>query len=677
MASIWDRYPETVHKATLDALMDTLSNGRVFLPGADEYGNNRNLEITHENIDKFCKYVSRRVNIAYIRQMVPGLSARVCDAMIDKAKTEASGEEAFPFDPENDEQKNAIRRYMVRFFSDPKYARPVLSYLKQNLSEQQVLDALFTNSYYERATSRLKNALRAEKMLLENIETATPEDYTVLYPLARQMKRHFHLHIGPTNSGKTYQAIEDLMQAQSGVYLAPLRLLAYEQYEKMNREGIPCSMITGEEQILMPGSFHQSSTIEMLNIKEEWDMAVIDEAQMIADTQRGGYWTNAIMGLRSPVIHVCASGDAEEALIRLIGFCGDTYDVEYHERKTPLVMDEEASVFDFPEDVKEGDALIVFSRRDVHSVAAELQNRGISCSIIYGSLPYEVRHREAYKFATGETKAVVATDAIGMGMNLPIRRIIFLQTVKFNGVEERTLTPSEVKQIAGRAGRYGLYDTGYVTSYYDFDLIKTLLNTELQPIKKAMIPIPEDFLSMDGKISSILEIWNRIPASDFYDKGDISEKIKVAKALEEIKDDRDLVRKFIRIPTNPDNKEIFDVFEEYYSLVSRGKEPDLQDTMWRYGADIVDDEAENALQELEISSAVYDFLYAFTRMFGREEDLSDILDGKRKISDKIFVILDRQNLSLKTCIYCGRRLNWAYRYTVCPDCFRNRRRRRY
>ena len=133
MAGIWNKYPETIHKATLDALMDTLSNGRVFLPGADENGNNRNLEITHENIDKFCKYVSRRVNIAYVRQMVPGLSARVCDAMIERAREEASEEEAFLFDPENEEQKNAIKRYLVRFYSDPKYARPVLSYLKQNL----------------------------------------------------------------------------------------------------------------------------------------------------------------------------------------------------------------------------------------------------------------------------------------------------------------------------------------------------------------------------------------------------------------------------------------------------------------------------------------------------------------------------------------------------------------
>ena len=163
-------------------------------------------------------------------------------------------------------------------------------------------------------------------------------------------------------------------------------------------------------------------------------------------------------------------------------------------------MDEDAADFRFPEDVKRGDALIVFSRKDVHSVAAELQETGLKCSIVYGSLPYDVRHREAEQFASGATDVVVATDAIGMGMNLPIRRVVFLETTKFDGVQERPLTISEIQQIAGRAGRFGIYDTGYVASYYDYELISERITYKLPILKKAMIGIPEEFLEKDQKV---------------------------------------------------------------------------------------------------------------------------------------------------------------------------------
>jgi ATP-dependent RNA helicase SUPV3L1/SUV3 len=333
-------------------------------------------------------------------------------------------------------------------------------------------------------------------------------------------------------------------------------------------------------------------------------------------------------------------------------------------------MDEEAENFRFPEDVKKGDALIVFSRKDVHSVAAELQESGIKCSIVYGSLPYDVRHREAGKFADGTTDVVVATDAIGMGMNLPIRRVVFLQTIKYDGVKERPLTVSEIKQIAGRAGRYGKYDVGYVGAYYDYDIISKLLFYKALPINRAMINIPEEFLEKDGKVSTILELWNQIPAADYYDKGDIKEKIRVAHALEDIKDDRELIRQFIRIPANPDNRDTFEVFAEAYRALAYDSVFDLKDTMKRYDASAIDPKNKQALQILETSSAVYDFLYAFTRLFGSEEDLYPILKVKRQISEKIFEILDRQKLSMKSCKYCGKKLKWSYKYNVCQECFR-------
>jgi ATP-dependent RNA helicase SUPV3L1/SUV3 len=357
----------------------------------------------------------------------------------------------------------------------------------------------------------------------------------------------------------------------------------------------------------------------------------------------------------------------------MITACGDSYETMYHERMTPLEMDEDAADFQFPEDVKKGDALIVFSRKDVHSVAAELQESGIKCSIIYGSLPYDVRHREAGKFADGTNDVVVATDAIGMGMNLPIRRVVFLQTIKYDGVKDRPLTASEVKQIAGRAGRYGIYDTGLVTSYYDFDLIERLLEHRLIPLTRAMINIPEEFLEKDGKVSTILEMWNQIPAAEYYDKGDIDEKIKVARALEAIDDNRELIRKFIRIPINPDNKEIFEIYTSYYETLSKGYLVDISETMNSYNGEYVNPGYKQALQMLETSSAVYDFLYAFTRMFGEEDELSEIIEIKRQISEKIFDILDMQKLSMRSCVSCGKKLKWSYRFNICQECYRKNR----
>ncbi len=665
----WRKHSDDVFRAVYEAFLDELATGRLFMMSKGAYGRSQKQEISSATVGRFCDYIPKKFSGPMLKNMVPDV-ARVIYGVIMNCDNMALVDFAMSCD------EKVGTKIIMENLRETKRDKEIVEYVKAHLNEMVVYEQLTHNSKYAKAAERIKGVMEAKKLLYESIQTSTPDDYTTLFPLARQMKREFVLHIGPTNSGKTYDAIQELMDAPSGIYLAPLRLLAYEQYENMNSNWCPCSMITGEERLLVPGSFHQSSTIEMLNLNEEWDMAIIDEGQMVADSQRGGSWTAAILGLRAKKIHICASPDAEKLLTRMIKSCKDTVEVVYHDRKTPLVMDEEASNFRFPEDVKKGDALIVFSRKDVHGVAAELQDSGIKCSIIYGSLPYDVRHREAGKFADGETDVVVATDAIGMGMNLPIRRVVFLQTVKYDGVRERPLTVSEIKQIAGRAGRFGKYDVGYVTSYYDYDIIKYLVFYDAIPINKAMISIPEEFLEKDGKISTILELWNQIPAEDYYDKGDILEKITVAKALESIKDDRELIRRFIRIPANPKNEETFAVFKRFYTAVAFDGEVDLEETMNRYDGRGVNPGNKQALQILETCSAVYDFLYSFIRLFGDEEDLADILEIKREISEKIFTILDRQKLSMKSCKCCGKKLKWSYQYAVCQECYRKDKKRK-
>ena len=112
------------------------------------------------------------------------------------------------------------------------------------------------------------------------------------------------------------------------------------------------------------------------------------------------------------------------------------------------------------------------------AVSAQLLNNNIRTSIIYGSLPYSTRKKQFDRFLSGETEVIVCTDAIGMGVNLPIKRIVFLETRKYDGVSMRKLRVSEIKQIAGRAGRKGIYDKGYVAATKDIDLIRDALKAK-------------------------------------------------------------------------------------------------------------------------------------------------------------------------------------------------------
>ena len=202
---------------------------------------------------------------------------------------------------------------------------------------------------------------------------------------------------------------------------------------------------------------------------------------MIADKQRGWAWTRAILGVLSPEVHICMAPEALDIVIKLIKDCKDTYEIIEHKRDTKLIFEDKP--FDLNKDVKKGDALVVFGKRKALAVSAQLLNNNIKTSIIYGSLPYSTRKKQFERFLDGETEVIVCTDAIGMGVNLPIKRIVFLETRKYDGVSLRKLNVSEIKQIAGRAGRRGIYDTGYVTAMSDCNLIKNALNTKHLKLK--------------------------------------------------------------------------------------------------------------------------------------------------------------------------------------------------
>jgi ATP-dependent RNA helicase SUPV3L1/SUV3 len=144
------------------------------------------------------------------------------------------------------------------------------------------------------------------------------------YPEARKMKRKFFLHVGPTNSGKTFNAIQRLAKGESAIYCAPLRLLASEIYDKLNTEyNIPCNLLTGQQNIVTPEARHVACTIEMTNLYKTYDVALIDEYQLLSDPSRGWAWSRAILGLCAKEIHLTGDPSKVKLIQDIIKIIGD------------------------------------------------------------------------------------------------------------------------------------------------------------------------------------------------------------------------------------------------------------------------------------------------------------------------------------------------------------------
>jgi ATP-dependent RNA helicase SUPV3L1/SUV3 len=317
----------------------------------------------------------------------------------------------------------------------------------------------------------------------QQLQTLLNCDLKSLYPLARGMNRQLEFYVGPTNSGKTYNAMQKLKEANSGLYLAPLRLLALEGYEDLKASNIEATLITGEEQIFDEDAAHVCSTIEMLDFDLDVDVAVIDEVQMLDDPDRGWAWVNAIIGCPAKKIIMTGSVNALEAVKKIADYLEEDLKVVKHKRKNELkVMAKHTAL----NDLESGTALIAFSRSDVLKLKQKLQKK-YSISVIYGNLSPEVRRDEARRFREKQSDILIATDAIAMGLNLPIKTILFTTDTKFDGVSRRKITVNEIVQIAGRAGRYGHFEAGFLGATRR-DVLRHIIQEYETPIKTIKPP---------------------------------------------------------------------------------------------------------------------------------------------------------------------------------------------
>ncbi|KAH7911892.1 P-loop containing nucleoside triphosphate hydrolase protein [Hygrophoropsis aurantiaca] len=366
------------------------------------------------------------------------------------------------------------------------------------------------------------------------------------------MHRKIIMHVGPTNSGKTHVALRALAAARTGVYAGPLRLLAHEIWDRLNKGQIvplgiepdadsetdttstvdvlleeqgsrptvrktrnskyarECNLLTGEEfRIVADNAGLVSCTVEMMSDKTRYDVAVVDEIQMISDPERGYAWTSAVLGLAAKEIHLCGEETAVPIIQSILQETGDELVINRYERLTPLVVQEESLDGDFSQ-IQKGDCLVTFSRNSIFALKRKVEEHtGMRCAVAYGRLPPEIRAEQAALFNDPNSgyDVMIGSDAIGMGLNLKIKRVVFEALAKFDGTSERSLSVSQIKQIAGRAGRYGLHGEpgGFTTTLNANDLPK--LHAALS---KPADPLSVALLTPDGgwydKVSQVLPV---------------------------------------------------------------------------------------------------------------------------------------------------------------------------
>ena len=427
------------------------------------------------------------------------------------------------------------------------------------------------------------------------------------FEYARQLERKFVLHIGPTNSGKTYTALEALKRASRGAYLGPLRLLALEVFDKLNAADVACSLLTGEESIPVAGAGIVASTIEMADFRIRYDVAVIDEAQMVSDPDRGSRWLDALCRIDAETVHVCLAPEGETLIREVVEATGSSYEIVRHKRLCPLVA---VSPLQSIAEVKAGDAVIAFSRRGVLAIAGALEQRGMKPAVIYGSLPPEARRSEVYKYTSGACNVVVATDAIGMGISLPIRRIVFSELRKFDGTKVRPLTHSEILQIAGRAGRYGIYDIGEVTAIGDNHLIRHALHFQPEDVKRIRIAFPgEEAIASDYSLRKLLEEWQRLPREEWFDREDMSDALLLLRSFptNRMRVDKELLYRLITCPVDTGNLTIIQYWVRCAKAIATGEEIPIPN----YGM--------STLEKCETQYRALDLYHHLCRRFDQED----------------------------------------------------------
>ena len=286
--------------------------------------------------------------------------------------------------------------------------------------------------------------------------------------------------LGPTNTGKTYLAIETMLGFESGIIGFPLRLLAREVYDKIIQrvDVSKVALITGEEKIIPKNSKYYLCTVESMPLDKVVDFVAVDEIQMCADSERGHIFTDRLLNFRGEKLTMFLGSPTIKNILNSLD---NEIEFIFKERFSKLSYGGHKKI----SRLNPKTAIIAFSIEEVYAIAELIRRQKGGAAIIMGSLSPKTRNSQVQLYQSGDVDYLVATDAIGMGINMDLDNVYFSNLKKFDGKKLRQLDLSEISQIAGRAGRYlnnGTFGITGECKELTNDEISLLENHKLEPI---------------------------------------------------------------------------------------------------------------------------------------------------------------------------------------------------
>ncbi len=308
--------------------------------------------------------------------------------------------------------------------------------------------------------------------------------------------------LGPTNTGKTHLAIERMLAHSSGMIGFPLRLLARENYDRMvAKKGVAnVALITGEEKIVPANARWYSCTVEAMPLDRAAEFVAVDEIQLCADPDRGHVFTERLLHARGLVETMFLGAETIRPLLqRLV----PQAHVETRPRLSQLTYAGPAKLVRLPPRT----AVVAFSASEVYAIAELIRRRRGGCAVVMGRLSPRTRNAQVQLYQNKEVDFLVATDAIGMGLNMDVDHVAFARLNKFDGHRPRRLTASEIAQIAGRAGRGmrdGTFGTTATCPPLDDELVRAVEGHDFDPLPELYWRNAElDFSSVDALLTSL------------------------------------------------------------------------------------------------------------------------------------------------------------------------------
>lgn len=286
--------------------------------------------------------------------------------------------------------------------------------------------------------------------------------------------------LGPTNTGKTHLAVERLLAHDTGMIGLPLRLLAREVYDRMVRAKgeRQCALVTGEERIVPDNARYFACTVEAMPVSRDVAFLAVDEVQMAADPDRGHVFTERILNARGRHETMLLGADTMRPVLRALDL---DIDAERRERFSRLAYAGPIKITKLPK----RSAIVAFSSEEVYAIAELLKRQRGGCAVIMGALSPRTRNAQVELYQSGEVDYVVATDAIGMGLNLDVGHVAFASRTKFDGRNRRRLRADELAQIAGRAGRFrddGTFGETGDCEPFDEETVERICDHRFEPL---------------------------------------------------------------------------------------------------------------------------------------------------------------------------------------------------